>query len=148
MEENEQEAEERQAQILAAIGKSKDFSELVGHYVDLRDQKEVIKKETAQRTAPLDAFIDRIESRLLELLIESGQENAKTKFGTAYKKPFTSVKVADWNVFIDHVKKNDAFDLLTKAVAKDAVKARIEETGQVVPGLDLVTIQQVGIRRA
>lgn len=140
--------EEKVDAVLGAIGKSKDFGELVGFYVDFRDQKEAIKREMADRLAGVTVFMDRIEGRLLELLTESGQDSAKTKYGTAYKKPFLSAKVADWNVLIEYVKKNDAFDLLTKSVAKDAVKARITETGEIVPGVDLVTTQQVGIRRS
>lgn len=144
----ETEADKQQAAILSAIGKATDFSELVGFYVDFRDQIEAIKRELAERTAPLSARMDRIEARLLERLSETGQENAKTTFGTAYKKPFTSTKVADWNVLLDYIKKNDAYDLLTKSVAKDAVKARIEETGEIVPGVDLVTGVSVGVRRS
>jgi hypothetical protein len=134
--------------ILDAIGESKDYGELVQHYVEFRDQKEQIKREMAERQAPADACMNRIEGRLLELLMESGQDSAKTKYGTAYQKPFTSAKIADWNVFIGYVKKNDAYDLLKKDVAKDALKARLTETGEIVPGVNLVTTNTVGIRRA
>ena len=113
--------------ILQAIGKSKDYSELVGHYVDFRDKKEAIKKEMTERVRDVEVFMDRIEGRLLELLLESGQDSAKTKFGTAYKSPKTSARVADWNALIEYVKRHEAYDLLTKNVAKDAVMSRIKE---------------------
>lgn len=148
MENDEKQEEARTNTVLEAISKASDYSDLVGYYVDFRDQKEQIKKEMTQRISAVEVFMDRIEGRLLELLTESGQDSAKTKFGTAYKSPKTSARVADWNVLIGYIKANDAYDLLTKNVSKDAVKARMTETGEVVPGVDLVTIQTVGIRRA
>lgn len=134
--------------VMNAISASSDFGELVGHYVDFRDQKEAIKRQYAEDVSVPESFMKRIESRLLELLADTGQESAKTKFGTAYKKPALSAKVADWNVLIDYIKRNDAYDLLVKNVAKDAVKARIDETGEIVPGVDLATTLTVGIRRS
>lgn len=139
---------EKRDQLSAAISGANDIAELVGHYVGFRDKKEELKRFRTELESGLDAFMESIENRLLQVLDASGQESAKTKFGTAYKKKSTSTKVADWNVLIGYVKENDAYDILTKSVAKDAVKQRIEETGEPVPGVDLVTWIEVGIRRA
>lgn len=140
--------EKEQKQVLDAIAKSEDYGELVGFYVDFRDEKEQIKREMTERMNVPQALMDRIESRLLELFIDSNQESAKTKFGTAYKVAKSSARVADWNVLLEYIKKNDAFDLLVKNVAKEGVKARIEETGENVPGVDIATTQTIQIRRA
>jgi hypothetical protein len=148
VEETDEQKEAKVSAILDAIGKSKDYGELVGFYVDYRDAKEQIKKEMTERIAGVEVFMDRIEGRLLEMLMESGQDSAKTPYGTAYKSTKTSAKVADWNVLIGYIKKNDAYDLLTKNVSKDAIKARMEDTGEIVPGVNLTTYQEVGIRRA
>lgn len=139
---------ERQAAILDAIGKATNVSDLVGYYIDFRDEKERLKRKFTDDQAIPIGFMDRIEARLLTLLTESGQESAKTPFGTAYKANKTAAKVADWNSLIGYVKDNDAYDLLTKGVAKDAVIARIDATGEVVPGVDIIKFVEVNIRRS
>lgn len=134
--------------VIEAVGNTSDFSELVGHFVDFRDQKEQLKRRQTDEMEPFNTILEAIENRLLARLQETGQDSAKTKFGTAYKKTGSSTKVADWNVLIDYIKKNDAFDLLVKNVAKEAVKARLDETGELVPGVDIVTFVTAGVRRA
>jgi hypothetical protein len=131
-----------------AVASTKDFNALVQTYVLMRDRKEELKRERAEQDAPINDLMDKIEVKLLGLLKESGQDSAKTSSGTAYKSTQSRAKIADWNIFIDYIKKNDAWDLLTKAVAKDAVRARIEDTGEIVPGIDLYSFETVGIRRS
>lgn len=141
-------AEERHNAILKAIGEATNISDLVGHYIDFRDEKEAIKRKFTEDQAVPIAYMDRIEARLLTLLTESGQDSAKTPFGTAYKAAKTSAKVSDWNSLIEYVKREDAYDLLTKGVAKDAVIARIDATSEVVPGVDIIKFVEVNIRRS
>jgi hypothetical protein len=137
-----------QESLTAAITNVKDMAELVGHYVSLRDKKEELKRHRTELESALGSVMDVIAARLGNILDDTGQESAKTKFGTAYKAHKTSAKVADWRVLVDYIKKHDAFDLLTKAVAKDAIKQRIDESGEIVPGVDLVTFTEVQVRRA
>lgn len=141
-------AEENAALILEGIRRTKDIGNLVGFYLHCREKKEAIKREYANALTTVEPFMESIEGRLMELLQDSGQESARTTFGTCFMKSSTSTKVADWNVLLDYIKKNDAFDLLYKNVAKDAVIARVEETGKVVPGVDMVTFKSIQVRKA
>ena len=131
-----------------AVDNCTDFDSLVAAYVMLRDSKEEAKREFTERTAPIEALIKTAGQKLLELLDASGQEGAKTKHGSVYKTKKTSAKVVDWNFVLEYIRKHEAWDLLTHAVSKDAVKARVDETGEIVPGVDLVTFIDVGVRRA
>jgi len=135
-------------ELIEAVETCKDFGSLVQTYVMLRDEKEQAKREFTEKTAPMDSLLKTLDSKLLLMLDESGQESAKTASGTVYKTTKTSAKVADWNVLIAYVKKHDAYDLLTKNVSKDAVNARVKESGEIVPGVDLVKFVDVGVRRA
>lgn len=133
--------------LIKAVDKSTDYDSLTAVYIQCRDAKEELKREITEKTAPVDSLMKTIEGKLLSMIEESGLESVRTASGTVYKMPKTSAKVADWKIFLDYVKKNDAFDLLVKNVSKDAVKARIEESNEIVPGIDMYTIITVGIRR-
>jgi hypothetical protein len=135
-------------ELIAAVGKSEDLDSLTATYIQCRDGKEQIKRELTDRQAPLDSLMKLIEGKLLARLEKDNVESVRTSSGTIYKMPKTSAKVADWQVLLEYIKKNDAFDLLVKNVSKDAVKARIEELNEIVPGVDMYTIVNVGIRRA
>jgi hypothetical protein len=132
----------------AAVEATNDLDSLIQAYIVLRDGKEEIKRLMTEFSSPLDSLMKIVNSKLMQVLDETNQESAKTASGTAYKKKSTSAKVADWNVLLEYIKKHDAYDLLTKGVAKDAVKSRIDETGEIVPGVDIVTFIDVGVRRA
>lgn len=132
----------------AAVDATKDFDSLVQAYIIARDAKEQIKRITTEWSAPIDGLMTVIESKFKEMLDATGQESAKTASGTVYKTLRTSAKVADWNVLLAYIIKHDAYDLLTKNVSKDAAKARMEETGEIVPGVDFVRFIDVGVRRA
>jgi hypothetical protein len=147
-EQEELDQQQKREAILQVIAETKDYSQLVEAYVGQRDEKEELKRKYTEDANKITEIMDAIEGRILALLQESGQESAKTKFGTAYKSPKSSVKIADWNVFINYVKKNDAFDLLTKNVSKDAVISRIECTQEIVPGVNIIRFETVGIRRS
>lgn len=135
-------------ELIKAVEKSTDYDSLVATYIACRDGKEIIKREMTDRTKPLDGVMKLIEGKLLKQIEDSGVESVKTASGTVYKLPKTSAKVADWNVLLEYIKKNDAFDLLKKDVSKDAVKARIDEHDEPVPGVDMYTIITVGVRRS
>lgn len=135
-------------QLIKAVDKATDYDSLTAVYINCRDAKEELKREITERTAPVDSLMKTIEGKLLAMLEAANVESIRTESGTIYKMPKTSVKVADWQVLLAYIKKNDAFDLLTKAVSKDAVKARIDESNEIVPGVDLYTVINVGIRRS
>lgn len=129
-----------------AIEESKDVDFLVATYVTLRDLKEEVKREESEKLSPINNLMNSVKTELLKFLDESGQEAARTAHGTAYKTRKTTARVADWNFVLDYIKKNDAWDILTHAVSKDAVQSRVEETGEIIPGVDLVTMIDVNVR--
>lgn len=121
--------------------------ELVQQYITLRDEKEKIKRRYAQDTETVDAAMHNIEIELQKRLTESGTDSMKTKAGSFYITTQTKARVADWQILLGYVKENDAFDLLTKNVSKDAVVQRLNETGEIVPGVDIATFKSVQVRR-
>ena len=115
-------------------------------YINLRDKLAEIKKAYTERSSSLKDAMSKIEMDILEYLQESGQESAKTKFGTAYKTTSTSVTVEDGKEFFDFVMDVGAIDLLERRVNKTAYKNYIED-GMDVPGVRVYSENKVVIRR-
>lgn len=64
---------------------------------------------------------------LLEVKMESeGLPNLATDEATAYWQKQTKVEVKDWNVLMEYVHANKAYDMLQRRVSPLAVKARLD----------------------
>ena len=125
------------------------LNELVGKYVQLRDQKAKIKAEYDAKVAAVDNVLDKIEAVLLKTFEDTGMESVKTEFGTAYKSVRTSASVADWDAFFAHVRENGAFELIERRCNKTAVEQfKAANDGQLPPGLNWREERVVNIRRS
>ena len=135
--------------------------QVVGAFVDTRDEIAKRKKEFEKWAAEQKVLQEARENWLRTFLEESGQTGAKTKAGTIYFKRKESVRVADWDAFLTYVKESGQWELLTKGAAKTAVMevmgdietVRVGEKdverrpNQPPPGLDYVSIREVGVNR-
>jgi hypothetical protein len=119
------------------------MEELVRAYIELRDQRDLIKDRHKAELAEVTAVLDQVEDALMHQLQELGVESVKTKAGTAFKSKWTSVKVTDFDALCEYVKTNDRFDLLERRVNKTVAL----EIGE-VPGTLAESGFQVNIRRS
>lgn len=115
-------------------------------YIKLRNKRKKIKELYTERDKELKVKMDKIEMEILDFLKTTGQESAKTKFGTAYKQRKTSATVSDGNEFFKFVLKHAAIDLLEKRVNKTAYLAYLDDKIE-VPGVALFTESKVMIRK-
>lgn len=122
--------------------------ELVHMYIMLRD--EIAKKKAAfdLDVADMKAKQTKIEGILLHRFQESGEESARTKFGTAFKTTKKFASVADWDSLLDYIKKEDAWELLTRAVSKTVVEQFVAANDELPPGVNWRTEVTLGIRRS
>lgn len=123
-------------------------SEAVALYIELRDQKASMKAEFEESLKPINEKMDKLEAKLLETMDLLGSDSMKTESGTAYVSLRTSASVADREVFMDHVKKNDDWGLLEVRAAKAGVEAYKAEHGDIPPGVNLREERTVNIRRS
>lgn len=119
-------------------------NDLIGQYIKLRDFVEARVKVHAAELAPYQEAMKTIENATSALLIESagsdeGKANIVTPNGTAYRKRWTSIKMADRPAFMDFVTSDwDARQaFLTSAVTKTEVEDFIEREKAIPPGLDI-----------
>ena len=120
---------------------------LVERYIGLRDQKKEIVDAHKLRIAELDGTLDKIEAVLLKTFGETGIESVNTTAGTAYISSRTSATVADWDIFLAHVKANNAFELIERRCSKDAVAQYKAANEDLPPGVNWSEERTVNVRR-
>ncbi len=123
--------------------------DLVETYISLRDRKAEITKKIKEKTDKIDAAMRQVEAILLKKMDADDSESIRTDRGTVFKSTKTGARVADWDAVLDYIREHDAYELLTKGVSKDAVKAyRDEHNGDIPPGVDWYSEISINVRRS
>lgn len=121
--------------------------DVIKGYVKLRDRKNELKRQHTEELAPINEKMSLVEGWLMRDLITRGVQSERTEEGTAYLQKNSSATVKDRDAFLDFVRENSMWDLLENRVAKSVVVDHLENTGEVVPGVNFEQTQVVRIRR-
>lgn len=128
--------------------------DLVRRYLDLRAYLEKRADELKEELAVWVAQKTLIEGVMMKRLNDRNAQNSATDAGTFFKQSWTSVKVKDKTLFLDHVFTQrmeglpDCYDMLTQAVAKDSVTAFMEaHDGQPPPGIEVEHGSKIQVRK-
>ena len=121
--------------------------DVIKGYVKLRDMKNEMKRQHTEALAPINEKMQLVEGWLMRDLISRGVESQKTSEGTSYLQKSTSATVKDRDAFLNFVRENNMWDLLENRVAKSVVVDHLENTGEVIPGVNFEQAQVVRIRR-
>lgn len=126
------------------------LNELIEKYIKVRDKKAQLKKERDVEIAKLDTVLEKMEGVILKMFEQTGQDSAKTEFGTAYTSERTSATVADRDVFIGWVlaSPDERAIFLENRVNKTAVEQFRAETDDLPPGVNWRSEVVVNVRRA
>lgn len=125
-----------------------DDQSLIKRYVQIRDSQ-------SQRKAAYDLDDEKdksmrlgIETEFLRRFNERGIDSVSSRdFGVAYRTTRTSTSVADFEALLGHVKENEAWELIERRVNKTAVQEFVEEHGDLPPGVNMSSVQQINFRR-
>lgn len=110
----------------------------VAKYIALRDEKKSIQERHKKELEDINEQMQLIESKMQDYMLRSGQQNAKTKAGTAYLSTTTRAKIEDWEAFKAHMVEEELFDMVEHRVSNDAVNEYVESTGSTPPGVSIV----------
>jgi len=125
-----------------------DDASLLKIFIGLRDRR-------AQRKAAYEAddATDRekqngIEVEFLRRFNERGIDNVSSReHGTAYRSTRSSVTVDEPDTFMEHIKSNEAWELLDIRAKKKNCQEYAEVHGEIVPGTKYSETQVVNFRR-
>lgn len=121
--------------------------DVIKGYVKLRDRKNELKKQHTEELVPINEKMELVEGWLMRDLLTRGVESERTTEGTAYLQKNSKATVKDRDAFLEFVIEHKMWDLLENRVAKSVVVDHLENTGEVVPGVNFETTQVVRIRR-
>ncbi len=119
----------------------------IEQYVAIRDRLKEMKDKYEESCAPLKAMQDQLSGWLQDFLETSGSESIRTKHGTCFASTRYTASLADPQAFMDYVIQNQEFDLLDRKANATAVRAFVEENGNLPPGCNLSALRTVGVRR-
>lgn len=123
-------------------------STLLKMFIALRDRR-TERKAAYQADDESDRTKqDKIEAEFLRRFQDRGIDNVSARsIGTAYKSTRSSATVGDWDSFLDHVRDNDAWELLEHRANKSAVEQFRVENEDLPPGVNWTETQVVNFRR-
>lgn len=90
--------------------------------------------------------LSQLSGIMLDFLEQSGQDGAKTKFGTCYTSSKVTASLADPDAFMRFVIANEKFDLMDRKANATAVRAYVKENKNLPPGCNLTTVKTLGVR--
>lgn len=132
---------------MATISELDDLS-LLKIFIGLRDRRAQRKAAYTDDDSGDKGKQDKIEVEFLKRFQERGIDNVAARdVGTAYRSTRASATVADWDIFLDHVKDNDAWEMLERRVNKTAVEQFKSVEGDLPPGVNWSETQVVNFRR-
>jgi hypothetical protein len=129
------------------MGKTVNIEDVVKGYIALRDKKNDLKKKHAEELKPISEKMAIIEGWLQRDLLHRGVQSQKTAAGTAYLSKVATATVKDRDAWLQFVKEKEMWDLIENRVSKSVVSDYLEETGDVIPGVNYEVAQVVRIRR-
>ena len=124
-----------------------DVEKVIHAYIALRDRKNDMKKKHMEELRPINQKMEVMEGWLLRDLQTRSVESQKTASGTAYVTTVSSATVKDRDALFDFVRENEMWDLLENRVSKSVVRDYLEETNEVIPGVNYQEAKAVRIRR-
>lgn len=132
---------------MSAQAKPRTFDVVVDQYVRLRDAIKLADDAHDAKTKPARAALEKLNDELLGMLNATGQESAKTEFGTAYVTSRKSASVADVAQFRRFVIGSAAWDLIDFRASVSGVEGFIEDNKSPPPGVNFTVVNKVGVRR-
>ena len=120
---------------------------VIDTYLKLRRNKEVIEADTKDRLIGIKEKMLKLEAWIQAKSDETGVKSFKTDHGTAFLSTSDYATVADWDAVMAWVKKNEAWDMLTRGVNKRSVRGYIDDTKTVPDGVNFGTKIGVSVRK-
>lgn len=124
------------------------FDELVRAFVELRKKTKEIEDRHKQELAKPLRLKELLTEELLEGLASTGQEMARTQYGTVSAAVRVTPSCSDPNLFIAYVRENDAYELMDRRPNGTACAEFAKEHGQLPPGVKVSSVRYVNVRAA
>jgi hypothetical protein len=124
-------------------------SKLSSIYLKIRDARSELKAKYEEDDKQLEAQMDVIEAKLLEICKTTDADSIKTQAGTVMRRVATRYWTNDWDSMYQFVKDNDALGLFEKRISQTNMKQFLEENpDKFPPGMLLDSQYKITVRRS
>ena len=121
----------------------------MSEYLAIRDILRAESKVWDERKKELTNIMDRLEGELGAFMKVSNQENLTSKSGTAYTSEVWSATVADADLLRSFIQEYPGeMSLLKMSANPTTVRAYVEAHKTLPPGVNLVSVINVNVRKA
>ena len=119
---------------------------VIKKYIELRRKVEAITEAANKEAKPFDDAMKVLGNWLMAYLAESGANNVRTDFGTAYTATRSQAKVIDRDAFIDFIAAGN-WEMANVTADRGQVETWLEEhNGALPPGVEVNRIKVVQVR--
>lgn len=125
-----------------------DINARVEQYIAVRDKIKAEDEAHKVRQAPLKETLEMLAGVLTKHMEDTHSEAIRTEKGTCYVTTRYSASLADADAFMRFVRQTENFDLLDRKANATAVRDYVTLNNALPPGVNLSSIQQVGVRRS
>lgn len=122
--------------------------ELAALMIKVRNKLKALEQEFKEKSAPWVENQRLLEGKAQEFLKATGQESAKTRFGTIHLVTNYYASLEDPDAFMDYVMANGAFELMDRRANSTACREFAEENGKLPPGVHINAVRQARVREA
>ena len=123
-------------------------SKLSSIYLKIRDARSDLKAKYEEEDKQLEAQMDVIEAKLLEICKATDADSIKTQAGTVMRRVATRYWTNDWDSMYNFVKENDAYGLFEKRISQTNMKQFLEENPDQHPaGLQIDNKYAITVRK-
>lgn len=118
-------------------------------YLKIRDARSELKAQYEVEDKKLEAQMDVVEAKLLEICKDTEADSIKTQVGTVMRRVATRYWTNDWDSMYNFVKENDAYGLLERRLHQTNMKQYLEENPDKFPaGMLLDSQYKITVRRS
>lgn len=122
---------------------------LVKAYIKIRTARDELTKEFDAKKAKLTEDLTAVETALLEVCKETGQEGGKTAFGTFTRTTKERYWTNDWDNFYKVVNEHQAPQLLEQRIHQGNFKTFLKDNPDALPpGVNVDRRYAITVRRA
>jgi hypothetical protein len=124
-------------------------SKLSSIYLKIRDARSDLKAKYDEEDKQLEAQMDVIEAKLLDICRATDADSIKTQAGTVMRRVATRYWTNDWDSMYEFIKENDALGLFEKRISQTNMKQFLEENPDKFPkGMLLDSQYKITVRRS
>lgn len=117
-------------------------------FIEIRDMIKRQDDAHKEKMKPLREIQEVLAGRIQQFMAANKLSNLKTKAGTCYTTTKRTASLADPDAFMRYVIDHSAFDLMDRRANSTAVQDFVTKNKALPPGVNLNTIETVGVRRA